>query len=615
MLTDRLHRMRSYAQIFLITGMAVLAGCTEPPPDRPPNIILIQADDLGWDDLGVHGNQILETPNLDGLAGESVRFNQFYVTPVCATTRASLMTGRHFLLTGVSHVHGGKDFLNLDETTIADVMKDAGYATGMWGKWHLGKTDGYFPWERGFDEAYMARLYDYYDNKGSFNGEPLQTEGWVTGVLTDMAIDFMRDHREAPFFAYLPYLTCHAPLDAPRQYVEKYMGRGLSEKLATLYGMVEHMDHHIGRLLDSLDFMGLSEQTVILFLSDNGPAILNGQLTDEDRQTRYVNSLRGHKGNIWENGIKSPLFVYRKGQYTPSTVDRLVNVTDLYPTIAELAGYRLNSDSLKISGRSILPYLKDSAASLGSKEIFLYANPGWPPTDLPWTPEGVKDEYRPWKYSQAGELDFQNQVIGVRSEKYKLLFNPGPTTSTIEPDPAGYVLIDVDADPWENENLAGQNPDLLEEMQLRLRLWHSSIFFDEHAFEMPEFRITGDPSEPSVVLAYGPREISPNISNASNYITHFSKAGDFARYKVNVLKEGRYDIRIEYELGRQRSVQMELDPGGEGRNLTFSPGQKSLLLDNIYLDGGVQDWYMTNTTGNRDDGLKIYRYICSFQEP
>ncbi len=283
--------------------------------------------------------------------------------------------------------------------------------------------------------------------------------------------------------------------------------------------------------------------------------------------------------------------------------------------MAELAGCELNPDSLKISGRSILPYLKDSAARLDSKEIFLYANPGWPPTDLPWTPEGVKDEYRPWKYSQGGELDFQNQVMGVRSEKYKLLFNPGPTTGPIEPDREGYVLIDVEADPWENENIAAKNPGLLEEMQLRLRIWHASVFFDEHAFEMPEFRITGDPSEPSLVLAYAPQEISPNISNASGYITHFSEAGDFARYKVNVLKEGRYDIRIEYELERNRYVQMEFNPGGEERNLTFSPGQKSILLGNIYLAGGVQDWYMTNTSGNRDDGLKIYRYICSSQDP
>jgi len=606
---------RLSASLLWLSVLAVLSGCHEEPPERQPNIILIQADDLGWDDLGIHGNMLIDTPKLDSLAGESVRFSQFYVTPVCATTRASLLTGRHFLRTGVSHVHGGKDFLHLDETTIADVMKDAGYATGMWGKWHSGKTDGYFPWERGFDEAFMARLYDYYDNKGSYNGEPLQTEGWITGVLTDMAIKFMREHREEPFFAYLPYLTCHAPLDAPRHYVEKYLGRGLSENLATLYGMVDHMDHHIGRLLDSLDVLGLAEQSVIFFLSDNGPAILNGQLTEEDRQTRYVNSLRGHKGNIWENGIKSPLFVNQKGHFAPTEVDRMADVTDLYPTIAELAGKRLNTDSLQIDGRSLLRFLEDSAASLPSKETFLYANPGWPPTHLPWTPRGINDEYRPWKHSDGGELDIQNQIIGLRSERYKILYNPGPTSNTIEPDREGYVLIDIHDDPWERKNISGQNQDLLEGMQSRLRLWHASVFFDEHAFEMPVFRITGSLSAPSVVLAYAPQEISPNISNAFNYITNFRQPGDFARYSVNVLKEGPYEIRIEYELGGARPVRMAIDLAGEKRNLSFIPGQKSLTLDNILLSGGVQDWQMIHISGNGNSLVKLYKYICLFQEP
>lgn len=607
--------MKLFSKLMLLTVITFFTACTDEAPERRPNIILIQADDLGWDDLGIHGNTLIETPNLDSLAGVSVRFSRFYVTPVCATTRASLLTGRHFLRTGVSHVHGGKDFLHLDETTIADLMKDAGYVTGMWGKWHSGKTDGYFPWERGFDEAFMARLYDYYDNQGRFNGEPMQTEGWITGVLTDMAIGFMRDHREAPFFAYLSYLTCHAPLHAPRPYVEKYLGKGLSENLATLYGMVEHMDHHIGRLLDSIEVMGLAEQTIILFLSDNGPAILNGQLTDEDRQTRYVNGLRGHKGNIWENGIKSPLFVHQKGHFASTEVVRLADVTDLYPTIAELAGYRLNTDSLQIGGRSLLPYLKDSAAHLISKEIFLYANPGWPPSDQPWTPEGVKDEYRPWKYSDRGELDFQNQIIGLRSERYKLLYHPGPTDNTIEPDPEGYVLIDAQADPGENENISSQNPALLEEMKLRLKLWHASVFFDDHAFEMPVFRITGDQSGPSIVLAYAPRKISPNVRNASNYITHFSKSGDFARYRVNVLKEGPYEIRIEYALGGNGPVRMAFDLAGERRNLSFLPGHKSLTMDNIFLSEGVQDWQLTNVSANRNNPLKLYKYICRYQRP
>ena len=606
--------MKIFYYFGLVAGIVLLAGCfPETPVYGPPNIILIQADDLGWDDLRIHGNQIIETPNLDSLALESVRFSQFYVSPVCATTRASLLTGRHFLRTGVSHVHGGKDFLHPDETTIADVMKEAGYVTGMWGKWHVGKTNGYFPWDRGFDEAFMARLYDYYDNEGRFNGEPLQTEGWTTGVLTDMAIDFIKENRSTSFFAYLSYLTCHAPLHAPEQYVEKYLDKGLSEKLATLYGMVDHMDHHIGRLLDTLDAIGLAGQTVIFFLSDNGPAILNGQLTDEDRRTRYVNGLRGHKGNIWENGIKSPLFVRWKGHYSPAQVDRLADVTDLFPTMAELAGHPPGPDSLALEGRSIVPYLEDSEVSLSSKEVFLYANPGWPPTDKPWSPEGVKDEYRPWKHSDGGELELQNQVVGLRSENYKLLFNPGPTDLSILPDRDGYVLIDIKSDPWENNNIGPQNPDLLAEMQLRLRIWHASVFFDEHAFGMPVFRIGENVTGTSEVLAFAPYAVSENVSNASNYITRFSQADDFASYRVNVGKQGNYKISISYDLPGNQVAQMAFALGGTEREITFRPGRKSVEIENVLLNGGPQEWRMTSLTGN--NRLKLYKYICAFQAP
>jgi len=143
-----------------------------------PNFIIIQLDDLGWSDIGIHGNKIVETPNIDRLALESVRFNQFYVNPVCAPTRAALLTGRDFLRTGVSHVHGGKDFLHLEEKTIADAFKAGGYVTGIWGKWHCGHTDGYFPWERGFDEAYLAKLYQHKNSHGSLNGQEEEHQDW-----------------------------------------------------------------------------------------------------------------------------------------------------------------------------------------------------------------------------------------------------------------------------------------------------------------------------------------------------------------------------------------------------------------------------------------------------
>ena len=173
--------------LFLILQICSLSGSVA---NSKPNIILIQADDLGWDDLAVHGNQFVDTPALDKLAAEGIQFKQFYVNSVCAPTRASLLTGRHFLRTGVSHVHGGKDFVNLNETLLSETLKINGYRTGMWGKWHSGKTNGYFPWQRGFDEAYMAQLYKHENSEGLLNGKTVQHQKWASEVITDYAIDF-----------------------------------------------------------------------------------------------------------------------------------------------------------------------------------------------------------------------------------------------------------------------------------------------------------------------------------------------------------------------------------------------------------------------------------------
>ena len=352
-------------------------------------------DDLGWDDLGCHGNTMVSTPTIDKLASESVQFSQFYVNPVCAPTRASLLTGRHFLRTGVAHVHGGKDFVHLDEKLLPEYFQRAGYATGMWGKWHSGHTDGYFPWERGFDQAYMAQLYKHKNNYGQLNGEPVEHQSWADKVTTDYAIEFMTQNRQKPFFVFLPYLTCHTPLVAPDLFVQKYMQKGLSKNLATLYGMIDHLDGHLARLLQAIDDLGLAENTIVLFLSDNGPAISNALLTDADRDIRYVNNLKGHKGNIWENGVKSPLFVRWSGRFEPSVVDRLADITDIFPTLLDLVGIRLSADGLPLEGRSIRTYLEGRRDELSDKKSFNYANPGWPPTDVPWSPEGAKDEYRP----------------------------------------------------------------------------------------------------------------------------------------------------------------------------------------------------------------------------
>lgn len=570
-----------------------------------PNIVLIMADDLGFSDLGVHGNTLVETPRLDHLASESVQFSQFYVTPVCATTRASLLTGRHFLRTGVSHVHGGKDFLHLDEITMADALKRQGYATGMWGKWHSGKTPGYYPWERGFDEAFMAKLYEHKDNMGLMNGAKVATSGWLSEVITDYAIDFIKRKQDQPFFAYLPFLSCHSPLKAPESYISKYREKGLSENLSTLYGMVDQMDENVGRLLDALDEMQLSENTIVIFLSDNGPAVINNLLSDEDRRIRYVNGLRGHKGNIWENGIKSPLFVRWKGSCKPTMVHRLAGVSDLFPTLLELAGSAAQDQANNLDGRSLLPSLVANEDALADREIFLYANPGWPPSDKAWTPEGVKDEYSPWKYSGGDKLLYENQIIGIRNERYKLLLNPGETDGCINPDAGGYVLIDLKNDPAEKENLAAIEPEQLREMEASLELLYEDIYGSEHAFEMPVFKIGSKEAYAYPVLAYAPRTSSAGVKSASGYITNFTTPGDSSCYNIEVEEEGSYNLEVRYHYTGKEIIQFEIKYRDERYLFEILPGTEAVHMSGIHFMAGNASFTLINQSVLEEGKLSL----------
>ncbi len=536
----------------LCTGFLVITcGTSEKPPPptdnqeettKKPNIILIQTDDLGYDDLGIHGNRILETPNIDSFARGAVQFSQYYVNPVSAPTRASLLTGRHFLRTGVSHVHGGKDFLNLDEITIAQVFKKNGYVTGMWGKWHSGHAAGYYPWERGFDQAYMAKLYVHRNSEGQLNGKYVKHKEWADKVITDYAIKFIDKNKDKPFFAYLSYLTCHSPLDAPDKLIKKYKDKGLSDALATLYAMIDHLDLHLKRLFVKVQQLGIAENTIILFMSDNGPAIENGTLTDADRKIRYVNQLTGHKGNIWENGVKSPLFIQYGDNYKPCKVNQLVDITDILPTLMDIANLQPIERMKPLDGQSFQSYLKGDTINAYDKLSFNYAGAGWPPTDAPWTPEGVKDEYRPVTPEKKQEMAYTEQIISVREQRYKLLIHPGKTQNSVEPV-NNMVLVDIMNDPREQINLADSMPEKTGEMKQLLEQWFESVIAEKGSFAMPVFRIS---ENDSTIKAKAPFKISDNLKNTFNALSNWTKQGDFAEYTIDVHSAGDYSVVLEY---------------------------------------------------------------------
>ncbi|MEM8738874.1 MAG: sulfatase-like hydrolase/transferase [Planctomycetota bacterium] len=370
------------------------------PSHTQPNVLIILADDLGHDDVGVN-NPLAPTPNLDRLAADSARLDRFYVHIKCAPSRASLLTGRHFLRTGVWGVHGGRDFLRTDETTIADLFREAGYDTAMMGKWHSGLGDRYYPWQRGFDLARMAKLYRYTGEEGaaeSVNGKLQPIEGWAEEHFTNTAIDYLRQPRDKPFFLYLPYMSPHSPWRAPKNYRERFRKEGYSEDLSAFWGMVAFLDHQVGRVLDTLDETGLAENTIVVFLSDNGP-VNNGAhrpptesgkpyvTKGSDWRLRNPHGLRGGKGQVWENGIRSVLFLRWPG-HVPATEHRVpVIVEDLLPTLLNLAGISQGDATTELDGISLASTLRNAAASpVEPADRYLFFSNAEP-----------KDSFDPWK--------------------------------------------------------------------------------------------------------------------------------------------------------------------------------------------------------------------------
>lgn len=551
---------------------------------RQPNILIIQADDLGYDDLSMHGNTCSETPNIDHLGMSSVRFTNFMVNSVCAPTRASLLTGRDFWRTGCEGLHGGKEFLHMDERTFANVFQDAGYTTGMWGKWHSGKSDGYWPWDRGFDEGYYAKLYHYYPSNGYYNTYPEQTvhEGeWSAAVLADYAIDFISRNQDRPFLAYLSFLTCHSTWNAPEQYKARFRREGRTEAFATLLGMLAFMDEEIGRVLHHLEDLGLAEDTIVLFLSDNGPNFSGSKsqkgadvITAEEWKLRNNHGFLGSKSKLWQNGIKSPLFVRWTGKYTPAEVGRLVTVTDIFPTLLDMAGLELPQDNLPLDGRSIASYLEGDLETLDEKQA-VFAN---------WHPWWEGDQYDP--VQDTADLEFDEQRLTLVNERYKYLQNEYATDgSPVAPDKR--YLLDLETDPLEQANVIKSQPELASRLKGELKKWYDDLLKSPHAFTPTVFQIGWKGKVSSEILAFGPSR-TVGVKNNSHRIDGWDVAGDLAEYQINVHQSGRYRISVGYT-SRKLSKGTIVQASCAGRNIQHAlQNAKSESLGELFLEKGRQ---------------------------
>lgn len=566
----------AWAAVMVLT-MASSASAAD--GTRRPNVVLIIADDMGYGDLGVHGNPKIRTPNLDRLARQSLRMKNFHVSPVCSPTRSSLMTGRYNYRTGVVDTFLGRSMMHPDEVTLAEVLRAVGYRTGIFGKWHLGDNFPLRAMDQGFEETLVHRGggigqasdppggSSYFDPMLQHNGKQVRTKGYVSDVITDAAIAFIDKHKDAPFFVYLPFNAPHGPLEVPESYEAPYrkmnlapdqfpkmgqplQGKGNQEMIAKVYGMVTNIDDNVGKLLARLDELKLADNTIVIFLTDNGPAF-----------ARYNGGLRGLKGTVFEGGTRVPFFVRWPAGKLPADreVDRIAAHIDVMPTLAAACGAK-PPESVKIDGTSLLPLWKGEKID-------------WPDRTL----------YFQW---HRGDVPQLYRAFAARSQRYRLVQpqgvqeKKGTKIIDLQPPDWKYYLFDIENDPYEMTDLADKNPDIVEDMKAGYLRWFKDMALTR-GFQPPRIYL-------------GAREENPVVLTRQDW--RGPKAGwgpkDHGYWEVKIVEEAKYDVTVHVPMeGKERVVHFKWKEKILARRL--EPGSLDLTFADVPLpqgNGRIEAW-------------------------
>lgn len=472
---------------------------------KKPNVIIILSDDQGWGDFSATGNTNITTPNIDKLAEKGATLTNFYVQPVCSPTRAELLTGRYHQRSGVHGTSAGSERLDLDETTIGEVFKRAGYATAAYGKWHNGMQPPYHPNSRGFDDYYgfcSGHWGNYFSPMLEHNGKLVTGEGYIIDDFTNHGIDFIEKHADGPFFLYLPFNTPHGPLQVPDRWWNEFKNKELTMKhrdperededyTRAALAMCENIDWNVGRLMDKVDELGIEDNTIVLYFNDNGP---NGW--------RWNGGMKGKKGSTDEGGVRSPLFIKWPNRIEPGTIiNEVTAVIDLLPTLAELVGIDFNIPR-PLDGKSFKPLLLESNPTWNDRNIFSY-----------------------W----AGRLS-------VRNQHYRL-------------DHEGR-LFHIENDRGQHNDISHSNTDIHKDMLSAASSFRNEVVGnlgenDDRPFTIgyPEAVYTQMPARDAV--GHGNIVRSNRWPNCSFY-TNWTSINDSITWDVEVLAEGDFAVTLYY---------------------------------------------------------------------
>ncbi|MFL3657288.1 MAG: arylsulfatase [Opitutales bacterium] len=470
---------------------------------RQPNVVVILTDDQGWGDLSVSGNTNLATPHIDSLADQGITMENFYVCQVCAPTRAEFLTGRYYPRTGVSGVSRGQGRLNPDETTIADIFKNNGYATGAFGKWHNGTQAPYHPNDRGFDEYYgftSGHWGHYFSPPLDHNRRKVRGHGYVVDDFTDHAIDFIKANRDQPFFCYIPYNTPHSPMMISDEFYGKFEYQELAQHYRdpdvedvmmtrAALAMCENIDWNVGRVLSTLNKLQLSDDTIVVYFSDNGP-----------NSYRWNGDMKGRKSSIEEGGLRSPFFI-RWTNTLPAgkSVPQITGAIDLLPTLTQLASLTPNT-AKPLDGRSFESLLSNS-------------NPKWQPRSL---------------------FAIKGNQVSVRTQRYRL-------------DAKGQ-LFNINTDRGQYTNVAKTHPAIVKELQAQARA-HQKIM--QAAFAQYADRPFTVGYAPTTTLPARDAEPHGTIQRSSkapnnSFFTHWTKTSDSITWDIDVSDSANYEAIAYY---------------------------------------------------------------------
>jgi len=546
-----------------------------------PNVIIIMTDDQGYGDLGITGNPHVQTPVIDQFANENIRFNNFYVSPVCAPTRSSLMTGRYSLRTGIRDTYNGGATMASNEVTIAEMLKQANYKTGVFGKWHLGDNYPSRPSDQGFDESVihlsggMGQVGDittyfkgdksYFDPVLWHNNKKEAYEGYCSDIFTEQAISFIEKNKESPFFCYLSFNAPHTPLQVPEQYYQQYknidpasgfendsrpfvkMTEKDKEDARKVYAMVTNIDDNLGKLLKKLNDLNIADNTLIIFMTDNGP-----------QQTRYVSGMRGRKGDVYQGGVRVPFYIrYPSSFGRNKDIETMAAHIDILPTIAQICDVELPKERI-IDGKSLLPLIMGKEVDWVNRSLFFY-----------WTRRYPEPYYN----------------MALRKGSYKLV---GKTdyNAPIE----DFEMFNLEKDSYEQKDIILENKIIANELKEELDEIYKELITSENLINQPRI-VVGNAHENPVIL---------NRNDAGGQRGIWAQEEIYGKWRVSIEK-GYYDIKFKFIKPVKANGRMYLETNTLVKQiLNKKEGTDIIEMKNVYFSKMDCDLIPFYTIGSKN---------------